>query len=182
MKVKKWISRITTGVLSTILLMTLTMTVSARFYGGIPKIFGYELLTVLSGSMEPSIHTGSIIAIRPTGDPTNFQVGEVITYRSLEEKNSLITHRILEVKGSGPQVEYVTKGDNNASQDPKPISAANVVGQFANFSIPLLGYVFTFAKSKFGIISLLVVPGMLLIIWQMLNLWRTIVQEPSQNV
>lgn len=38
-----------------------------RSFWGEPQVFGYQLKTVLSGSMEPEIKTGSIIAVKPGG-------------------------------------------------------------------------------------------------------------------
>lgn len=193
---KKWISGIITGALALVLLAILFFAISSRITGGAPKIFGYELMTVLSGSMEPSIHTGSIIAIHPSSDTTRFKAGDVITFRSTEDKNILVTHRIKEVKDTGSHVEYITKGDANDAQDPKPVPAGNVVGQYADFTIPYAGFALNFAKSKAGILSLLIIPGALLIAWQIINLWRMftrleeekstpkepILQDPTQNV
>lgn len=138
-------------------------------------------MTVLSGSMEPSIHTGSIVAIKPLQDPKNLKVGDVATYKSLEKQDMLITHRIKGIKGSGSQLEYIFKGDANDATDPKPVPATNVVGQYADVTVPYVGYMLTFSKSKTGIVLLLIVPGISLIIWQIISLWRTITRLEEQK-
>jgi signal peptidase len=173
-KIKKWIGNITTGLLILVFLMVATFVVSSKMSGGAPKVFGYELLNVLSGSMEPTIKTGSIIAIQPDRDFTKLQEGNIITYRSVDDPNVLITHRILEVQNVGDSFQYVTMGDNNDGKDPVAIPASNVVGLYSGFTIPLLGYVFAFVKSKAGIVSLIIIPGALLILWQMVSVWRMI--------
>lgn len=183
MSFARWISNIITGVLVVVLVITMVFAISSKRAGGAPRIFGYELMTVLSGSMEPSIRTGSIIAVLPAADPTRYKAGDVITYRSPEDKNILITHRILEVQRAGAGVRYVTKGDNNDGQDPKPVPAVNIVGQYSGFTVPLLGYVVSFARSKTGILIMLIGPGLLLIGWQLISVWRIIsgMENPKEK-
>jgi signal peptidase len=124
--------------------------------------------------MEPAIKTGSIIALQPVTDSSSFKKGDVITFHSVEDPNKLITHRILEVQQVGAGVQYITKGDNNDAKDPKPIPSSHVVGKYTGFTIPYVGILLTFAKSKIGIALLLIVPGFLLIVSQLLSLWRSI--------
>jgi signal peptidase len=174
MKLKKWISRITTIILTILFLTTLTLSISSKISGGAPKIFGYEMMNVLSGSMEPSIHTGSVIFIKAVEPTDGLVAGDVITFKSSDDPNIIITHRITEVQKQGDNVRYVTKGDANDSKDPSPVPIANVVGKFADVTIPFLGYVLTFIKSKAGIVTFMIIPGALLIIWQMFSIWRFI--------
>jgi signal peptidase len=179
--VKTWINRISTSLLIAFLMLIVFFAISSKISGGSPKIFGHEVMTVLSGSMEPSIQTGSIIAVTPVEDPTSYQVGDVITYRSISDPNVLITHRIIEVNGTGMEMQYVTMGDNNDAKDPTPIPAANVIGEYANFTIPYLGYFFNFVKSKAGIASVLIIPGIALIVWQMISLWKALVRAEKEK-
>ena len=46
---------------------------------------GYQFKSVLSGSMEPTFLTGSIIAIEPTKDGSKYQKGDVITFKEKDE-------------------------------------------------------------------------------------------------
>ncbi len=41
-------------------------------------MLGYQMYTVLSGSMSPAIETGSIAVVKPVA-PESIQVGDVIT-------------------------------------------------------------------------------------------------------
>lgn len=146
--------------------------ISSKASGGEPSIFGYQLKTVLSGSMEPGIQTGSIIAIKPGGDMTRFQKGDVITF--MQGPDKLITHRIEKVQGEGKNVKYVTKGDNNNAADSNPVLPNNVVGEYKGFTIPYIGYTMNFAQTKAGAALLLVLPGLLLLIYSGITIWRTI--------
>ncbi|MFC0187107.1 signal peptidase I SipW [Fictibacillus aquaticus] len=176
---KKWAGNIITGLLFITLLSTAFVVVSSKASGGEPKVFGYQLKTVLSGSMEPGIQTGSIIAIKPGGDMTRFKKGDVITF--MEEDNRLVTHRVLSVKGEGDATQYTTKGDNNDAADLIPVLAQNVVGEYNGFTIPYIGYLLSGAQSKGGAALLLILPGILLILYSAITIWRAIREVELKN-
>lgn len=181
----KVISSIITTILFLVLLLTLFLVISTKASGGEANLFGYQLKTVLSGSMEPDIQTGSIIAVKSVDDPTAFKKGDVITFHTKED--ILVTHRIMEVNEAGQQ--YVTKGDANDGADREPVNAAHIVGTYTGFTVPYIGYIMNFANSKEGAALLLVIPGMLLIVYAFVTIWRAIRQidngksevKPLQN-
>lgn len=171
---KKWARRIFTGLLALLLIVALAAVIDAKLSGGTPTFMGYEIMNVLSGSMEPEIRTGSVIAVRPGGDMSRFAAGDVISFRSVDHPDMIITHRIVEVRKSDSGVQYVTKGDANDAQDPLPVPESHVIGEYAGITVPLLGYLFAFIKSKAGIILFMIVPGASLIISQFVSVWRMI--------
>jgi signal peptidase I len=171
-KVKKWVSTIITTILFLTLISTAFVVISSKASGGEPSVMGYQLKTVLSGSMEPGIKTGSIIAIKPGGDMKRFEKGDVITFKVSNDK--LITHRIKEVKGTGENIQYITKGDNNNTSDLDPVLSANVVGEYNGFTIPYIGYLLNAAQSKIGSALLLMLPGVLLLIYSAITIWKAI--------
>ncbi|MFJ5715171.1 signal peptidase I SipW [Neobacillus sp. NPDC093127] len=171
-KLKIWISRIIGYMLLATLLFMAFVVISSKISGGEPNILGYQLKTVLSGSMEPGIQTGAIIAIKPGGDMTRFQKGDVITF--MQGENKLITHRIEKVQGEGKNIQYITKGDNNNGADLTPVLSNNVVGEYKGFTIPFIGYFMNFAQSKVGAALLLVFPGLILVIFSVFTLWKAI--------
>jgi signal peptidase I len=178
---KKWIGGITSFIIYGLLVVMIFLVVSSKIAGGTPKVFGYELLTVLSGSMEPGIKTGSIIAMKPVEDPTNFKKGDVITFKPGDNPNMLITHRIIEVQKVYSSVQYITQGDNNNAKDPDPVTAGNVVGEYTGFTIPYVGKILSFIQSKTGAIYLLIVPGVLMILWSVISIWRAISRIESKK-
>lgn len=171
-RVAKWASNLVTIVLFLIFVLVLFLVISSKASGGEPQIFGYQLKTVLSGSMEPGIKTGSIIAVKPGGDMTRFKEGDVITFQ--EEGNILITHRVTEVINNGNQVMYRTKGDNNNAEDLNPVLSNNVVAEYNGFTVPYIGYFIDFAKSKNGSVLLLILPGVLLLGYAFYTIWQTL--------
>lgn len=157
----KTISRILTTLLFIALLLSLIIVLSTRASGGDPNLFGYQLKTVLSGSMEPDIKTGSIIAIKTGDDMARFKKDDIITFRTTDDL--LVTHRIIEVIETGQQ--YVTKGDANNVADLNPVLSEEIVGKYTGFTIPFVGYAMTFANSKEGAALLLFLPGIFFILY-----------------
>ena len=170
--VKKWSSRVITTLLTITLIFMIFVVISSKASGGEPSIFGYELKTVLSGSMEPGIKTGSIIAVKPGGDMTRFKEDDVITF--LKEKDMLVTHRVVEVIENNSQVMYRTKGDNNGAPDSELVLSDNVVAEYKGFTIPFVGYLINFAQSKNGNLFLLILPGLLLLAYSAFTIWRVL--------
>ncbi|WP_142255364.1 signal peptidase I SipW [Bacillus sinesaloumensis] len=178
-KIFKWLNHLVTGLLIVLLICVASLVVTNKLSGGEPSVFGYQLKTVLSGSMEPGIKTGSIIAVKTGGDMTRFKENDVITF--MEEDEKLITHRIVEVIDNGQQVMYRTKGDNNNTEDINPVLAQNVVAEYRGFTIPYLGYFADFADSKKGTLILMIVPGILIFLYSIFSLWRTISKLDISN-
>jgi signal peptidase len=172
----KWISRAVTLLMVILFFSVLISTVSSRINGGAPRFFGKEIMSVLSGSMEPGIKTGSIIAVEPVGlqQRGSFKPGDVITFKSPEDPNILITHRIVSVKNTGNDVAYTTKGDNNDGNDTRPVPSGNVVARYADFTIPFLGFILAWVKSKVGIAVVMIIPGIVLIVSSLVTIFRTI--------
>ncbi len=113
------------------------------------RLIGYDVFTVLSGSMEPEIHTGSVVYVKDV-DYKELKVGDVITY--MLDEDTFSTHRIVEIipDEDDPEViRFKTKGDANASADGAPVHCQNVIGS-PKFSIPYLGYLAEFIKNPPG--------------------------------
>ncbi|MGD6776940.1 signal peptidase I SipW [Sutcliffiella horikoshii] len=133
---------------------------SAKASGGEPTILGHQLKVVLSGSMEPTFMTGSIILMEKTTPSSTFKKNDVITFRS---EDILITHRIIDIKDLNGKEIYQTKGDNNNAPDPVYVTGDQIVGKYADLTIPYIGFLVNVASTKEGSTFLLVVPGILLV-------------------
>lgn len=179
MRMKKmitWINRIITGVLMIFIVVVAGVIISSKMSGGMPDIFGYQLKIVLSGSMEPRIQTGSVIAVKSLDEEerTQLQKGDVITFK--EDENMLITHRVIDVISTNSGVQYTTKGDNNNTQDSNPVSAENVVAKYNGFTVPYAGYLINFSQSPNGSILFMILPGVLMLGYSIISIWRVLRQ------
>lgn len=99
----------------------------------VPKVLGYRPYIVLSGSMEPEIHTGSMAYI-DTKD-TDIEPGDIMAF--YESNGAVVTHRA--VRGNA-ESGYATKGDANDAEDFNIVPQENVIGTY-RWSIPYLGYI-----------------------------------------
>lgn len=165
MRAKVILGRLVTGFILVVLVTGLYFIISARVLGQAPSVFGYEIFTVLSGSMEPSIKTGSIIIVKPQSPQVNYRVGDVVTYRPRNNPDILVTHRIVKINSVN---QYVTKGDSNNTEDLYPIASSDILGRYTGMHISYAGYLFNFVKTKNGIVMFLVIPWIILIVPQII--------------
>ena len=132
------------SVVSTVLVGAVVV-LAVLLLGG--RLLGWQVFTVVSGSMEPVYHVGDLLYVRPT-DPADLQPGDVITF-VMNEQLVVGTHRIVEVEDTGERLYFYTKGDANAAMDAAPVAQENVLGTPV-FSLPLLGYVAAFVQQPPG--------------------------------
>jgi signal peptidase len=104
----------------------------------LPRLAGYQMLIVRSGSMEPTIRTGSTVLVQPVA-PATLRVGDVITYERADGPPVMVTHRIVEVLNAGPPPTFRTKGDANDTEDPYTVTFHTTGGKVI-FAMPFAGY------------------------------------------
>ncbi len=91
----------------------------------VPSVFGYKPFIVLSGSMEGKIHKGDLIITKMI-DPNVLKTGDIIAFRDVE--NTVTTHRIIDVVENKGTKKFITKGDNNSTQDRNLVALDDVEG------------------------------------------------------
>lgn len=180
-KVMKIISNALTTILFLVLMFMIFVVISSKASGGEPQFLGYQLKSVLSGSMEPTFKTGSVIAVKPVEDTSSLKEKDVITF--MESQDKLVTHRIIDVIKNGNQTLYKTKGDNNEDPDTNPVMAQNVLAKYTGFTIPFMGYFIDFAKSKNGTALLMIIPGLILLSYSGFTIFRALkeLEKPKES-
>ena len=123
-----------------------------------PITGNYKVMIVQSGSMQPEIKMGSIVAIKPVDD---YKIGDVITFQIAKNKEP-VTHRIYDIKVVGGEPRYITKGDANNAPDQREVSQREIIGKVL-FNIPYLGYVVDFAQKPIGFGLIIIIPGAVII-------------------
>lgn len=103
----------------------------------------YEPAVVMSGSMEPTYHTGSVVLV-DRDNTSDVKIGDAIAFVN---GGTYIAHRIISTCKEG----YITKGDANESEDPWIVPSSDVKGKVV-FSIPMVGYLMKLSTSTPGII------------------------------
>ncbi len=135
-----------------------------------PRFAPFETYIVLSGSMEPLIHVGAVEVVRPV-PPETLQIGDIITYRRIEEPDVTVTHRITQVTPSDAGTLLRTKGDVNETEDPWELQLRGTAWKHV-FSVPYAGFVFVFAQTSTGRwLTLLLPAGVLAALW-LRETWR----------
>lgn len=129
-----------------------------------PDFLGYKPFIVLSGSMEPTINTGDIAIIKKCASE-ELKEGDIIAFRS---GKSVITHRIIEIKKNENEINLITKGDNNNSEDRYPIDLEAVEGIFV-YRIPKLGNFAMFLQTTLGTVIFISIPFILFIIFDIIQ-------------
>ena len=115
----------------------------------VPRFMGYEIYSIVSGSMEPAIPVGSVVYVEPAA-PQLVESGDVIAFRSGED---VVVHRVVEnrfVVG-----EFVTKGDANAGEDLTTTPYDALIGRVAQH-IPAVGGLMSVYASSVGRIYLII--------------------------
>lgn len=136
----------------------------------------YRVLSVLSGSMEPAIHTGSVVIVAPAAD---YKIGEVITFGEISKTKTPTTHRIKDIKIVDDKPVYITKGDANNAPDNKEVAASEVKGKVL-FTIPYLGFILNFVKQPMGFALVIIVPAILIIWEEVKKIWREIMKNKKK--
>ena len=113
------------------------------------RLFGVQVFTVISGSMEPEYPVGSLVYVKEVS-PFELKCGDVITF--MLNENAVATHRIVEVvpdETDASVVRFRTKGDANAAVDGSLVYYKNVIGT-PIFNIPYMGYVANYIQNPPG--------------------------------
>ncbi len=121
----------------------------------------YQVMSVLSGSMSPTIPVGSLIVVKPS---PSYQSGDVITFlpTGLKLKKESVTHRIFSVYKEGDVILYQTKGDANESPDVGAVTEDRIIGKYL-FSVVYLGYILSYVKTLPGLLLLIILPSIIII-------------------
>lgn len=136
---------------------------------------GLKSFVVVSGSMEPTIPTGSIIY---TVKKDFYANNDIVAF---EDRGRTISHRIVDVKGIGNEIYYATKGDANNVEDSDMIVRSNIVGATV-FFIPYIGKIIMAFKTPIGFGIGIVVPSILFIAMELWTIKREIEKETEKKV
>lgn len=128
----------------------------------IPKVLGYQVYHVISGSMQPAIPINSVVYVEKK-EAAQIQKGDIIAFYSVSDSGAIITHRV--VKNQVVSGQFVTKGDANNKEDIAPVPYEYVIGKVV-LSIPLLGGVFSAMTTLIGkiVVGCLVLIGAYLVL------------------
>lgn len=120
----------------------------------------YKLYSVISDSMRPTISKGSLIVV-DTSDK-NITPEKVLTFKYPVNFSRTITHRVVEHVTESDYDYWVTKGDNNNTNDPFKVTQDLIIGTYV-FKVPILGLVIKFVHEPFGLILIVIIPAIIIV-------------------
>lgn len=164
------IKRIGIDLLQIVILCAWILFCAVNLGNKIPFLYhnGIRFFAVTSGSMSPTIPTGSIVYLdkHMYGD---LKEGDIITFN---RDSQIVTHRIFKKnikeigndnQGSVTEISFSTKGDANTSPDNGIVTAKDILGTY-KFHIPYIGYVSTLTKEPLGFFLIVILPGVAIIV------------------
>lgn len=116
------------------------------FVGIGPHVFGYRVVTVLTGSMRPTANPGDLVVDVPA-PLSSVRVGDVITFEAPTPEHQVVTHRVIEVVTSGESPTVRTQGDANDAADPWTATLSGTSAWKVRTVVPKLGTVIRFLRA-----------------------------------
>ena len=141
--------------------------------GSAPNIFGKMIYVTEATNMEPNIPAGS--AVFASSDNLSFlKTGDVVLFRTAGADNEQITG-VLRIQGvetdDAGKVYYTLRGDANAPTETIKLPKENILGQCKTYD-EVLGAVISFATSTMGLLTVVIIPCVLLIVFQIIRIVR----------
>ncbi|MDD6188788.1 MAG: signal peptidase I [Clostridiales bacterium] len=155
-------------VLAVLVLLNVVMTRS----GDVPSVMGYSVFRVMTGSMEPTIPTYSIIVTHAV-EPSEIEEGDVISYFSKDPalNGAVNTHRVVDIYEEEGTVFYQTRGDANNADDLYPPTADDIIGKVV-FSSYFIGAIVRLISNPLVFFPLILVPLLVMLILNLVKTYR----------
>ena len=134
-------------------------------------LFGYRCYIVLSDSMSATdFNAGDLVLVKEV-DPTTLEVGDIISYQSqnMENYGATVTHKIRsKTYDANGNPGFITYGTTTNTNDATVVTYPFVLGKY-QFALPSVGTFFQFLKTPQGYIICILIPFLLLILYQGIN-------------
>lgn len=135
------------------------------------NIFGFRAYIVLSDSMSATdFDAGDLVLVKEV-DPTTLQEGDIIAYQSQNAENygQTVTHKIrAKTTDANGNPGFITYGTTTNVDDETVVTYPFILGKYTT-ALPKVGTFFQFLKTPQGYIVCILIPFLLLIIYQGLN-------------
>ncbi len=153
------------------LFIVLLLAIAGLFLASMLPIPGnIEIKIVKSGSMEPTILTGSIVVVKPAA---SYAKNDIITFGEDTKQQIPTTHRIIDIQGDFSTLTYITKGDANEEADGTPITQRDIIGKVV-FWVPYMGYVLDFARQPIGFTLMIGIPAGIIILDELIRIFNEV--------
>ena len=135
------------------------------------NLFGFRFYISLSDSMSATDFDAGDLGIVKEVDPTTLQAGDIISYQSQNSENygATVTHKIrAKTTDANGNPGFITYGTTTGVDDGTVVTYPFILGKY-EMALPKVGTFFQFLKTPQGYIICILIPFLLLIIYQGLN-------------
>ena len=158
-------------VLVAVFMMIFTIVSVNTFNRNDREIFGYRCYIVLSDSMSATdFDAGDLVLVKEV-DPYTLEPGDIIAYQSQNSENygATVTHKIRsKTTDANGNPGFITYGTTTGVDDETVVTYPFILGQY-QLALPKVGTFFQFLKTPQGYIVCILIPFLVLIIYQGLN-------------
>ena len=129
--------------------------------GLLPSQIGFSFHSIISGSMEPALKTGSVIGLK-AANAADIVVDDIICFET-DDKSAPVCHRVVEEVLKDGVVYFRTKGDAVEERDDWLVRPENILGKVV-FHLPGMGYFSAFLKTLPGFIVFIALPALVIML------------------
>lgn len=144
--------------------------IQMRVTGKAPELAGRQFYIVAGSGMEPAFGPGSLLAVKAV-KPEDLTVDDVIIFTDPANPAQSSVSRIAAVN-SAEGLTFTIRGDASGVDEPAPVPGESILG-IGEFTIPYAGYILDFARTRSGLIYMLLVPALLIVIFEFGKLLRS---------
>jgi signal peptidase len=127
-------------------------------------------LTVMSGSMTPTIRTGDVVVALPV-KPLNVRPGDIVSFKDPGHGGALVTHRVRQMRRRGARMDFITRGDANTGTEHWSTPIDGTIPRTV-LRLPKLGRPLVFARTRVGLLTMVLGPLLLLGILEIASIWK----------
>lgn len=135
----------------------------------VPTHFGHPVLTVLSGSMQPTLGVGSVV-IDEKISPVEARSGDILSFPDPRQRDRTLTHRLQSLRVEDGRAFMVTRGDANDAPERWSVPIGDEIGRVV-YHVPKVGYVRSFISTRgarLGVLGIVLALGLYLLV----DIWR----------
>ena len=158
-------------ILTAVFMMVFTIVSVNTFDRNDRDIFGFRCYIVLSDSMSATdFDAGDLVLVKKV-DPTTLKEGDIIAYQSQNSENygATVTHKIrAKAVDANGNPGFITYGTTTGVDDETIVTYPFILGKY-QAALPGVGTFFQFLKTPQGYIVCILIPFLLLILYQGLN-------------
>ncbi len=137
----------------------------------VPSVLGFQRYVLTGGSMEPTLHRGSLVFDQVT-PVEELVVGDVITYVP-PGMSSPLSHRIMSISpGDDGELVFTTRGDANDAVDPWLFVLDDAGQARVSFDVPWAGYPLWVLGSRLSRFLLIGAPALVVAVVTGRRMWR----------